>query len=486
MIRKLAIRTWDSPVMMTWLNTLARMISFATVLPLVLRRFVPADISLYYLFWSVVSLQLMAGSGFLPTFARFVSYALAGAKDSDFDELGRGGKAGLADGSVDPGAFSRIVATLHRVFLVLSLATVPVMAVVGTLLLQRPVSQSADPAQAWIAWGVILATTPLTLYSNQFSSLLQGSNRIALEQRWSALFVIFGSLSGLAAMLCGGGLLALIAVNQAWQVAAFFRLRWLASRVLHDLPYQPDQAIYSPAIFRAIWPSSWKSFVGVAASNGIVSASGLLFAQRITGAPLAEFLFGLRVMGVASEVSRAPFYTKLPQFNTLRIRGELPELARLARQGMQRAYAGFLVLFFAAPIGAAVILPLIKSNISFPHTSLWCLLGLATLVERCGAMHLQVYSTTNDIIWHWMNGVTGLIWIALMLALLPLLGLQAYPVAMLLGYTSFYTWIAVKKSLRSIHQTLWSFERACALPALAGFAAGCNILTLLADTLNRP
>jgi hypothetical protein len=479
MIRKLAIRSWESPVMMTWLNTTARVISFATVLPLVLRQFTPADISLYYLFWSVVTLQLMAGSGFLPTFARFVSYALAGAKDSDFETLGRGHQTTLANGTIDAEALSRIVATLHRVFLVLSLASIPVMAVVGTLLLHRPVAQSADPAHAWLAWGLILAVTPLTLYANQFSALLQGSNRIALEQRWSALFVILGSISGLIALLCGGGLLSLIAVNQFWQIMSFLRLRWLATRVLAALPYHAGQATYSAAIFRAIWPSSWKSFIGAVASAGISSASGLVFAQRITGAPLAEFLFGLRIMGVVSEVSRAPFYTKLPYFNALRVKGDLQELGRRAHQAMRRTYFVFLVLFFAAPIAAAIALPLIKSNIAFPSTLFWCALGFATLVERCGAMHLQLYSTTNDIIWHWMNGITGAIWIGLMLLLLPWMNLQAFPVAMAIAYVGFYSWIAARKSLNSLGLTFWRFEWTCGLPALAVFAAGSSALLYL-------
>jgi hypothetical protein len=479
MIKRLFNRSWDSPVMMTWLNTIARVVSFGTVLPLVLRRFVPGDISLYYLFWSIISLQLLAGSGFLPTFSRFVSYALAGARITDLAGLVQGSGTSPVDRAPDPQLFSRIVATLHRVFLVLSLATLPVLALVGTMLLRRPVAESSSPTHAWIAWLIVLSLSPLALYSTQYSSLLQGANRIALDQRWSALFAIFASLSGFASLLAGGGLLSLIAVNQAWQVLSFLRLRWLAHRVLRDLPYDRASAAYSPEIFRAIWPSSWKSFVGVAASNGIMSASGLLFAQRISGVALAEFLFGLRIMSLVSEVSRAPFYTKLPWFNTLRVRGALGELCQAARQAMRRAHFTFLILFFAAPLGAAVALPLIKSTIAFPRSDFWCLFGLATLVERCGAMHIQVYSTTNDIIWHWLNGVTGMLWIALILLLLPWMGLQAYPLAMLLAYTSFYTWIAVKKSLASLGATYWQFERNCAVPAFATLALGSAALLSL-------
>jgi hypothetical protein len=153
---------------------------------------------------------------------------------------------------------------------------------------------------------------------------------------------------------------------------------------------------------------------------------------------------------------------------------------------MRRAYGAFLLLFFAAPVGAAIILPLIGSKIAFPAVEFWIALGFATLIERCGAMHLQVYSTTNDIIWHWINGVTGLLWIVLMIVLFPGIGLYAYPVGMAFSYAGFYTWIATRKSLRSLDVAWWRFERGCIAPTGVAFGAGSLALIYMNHLLLRP
>lgn len=60
-------------------------------------------------------------------------------------------------------------------------------------------------------------------------------------------------------------------------------------------------------------------------------------------------------------------------------------------------------------------------------------MGLAALVERIGTLHLQLYTTTNHIVWHVANGVTGII----PLCPIPLaywyLGVIGLPLGMLVG-----------------------------------------------------
>lgn len=464
--------------MMTWLNTAARVLSLAAVLPFILRQFEPGDIALYYLFTAIITLQLMVGSGFVPTFARFVTYVLSGARFSDLVNLRTGSLPTIAKAEPDHAVLSDLLGTLRQVFFWLAVTSVPVAGLIGYVMMQKPIAQSTDTASAWTAWGVVILITPLVLYANNYSAFLQGANRIALEQRWSAIFVILGSLSGVLVVATGGGLLPLIVSNQVWQIASFFRLRWLAGRVARELGNTPGSGRFNRDLFRSIWPASWRSLVGVVTSNGVTAGTGLIFAQFFAAKPLAEFLFGLRIMSIAAEISRAPFYSKLPVFNSLRARAELTTLSRQASRGMMLSYVGFIALFLAAPIGAAWVLPLIGSNISFPSTPYWIALGLAVLVERYGAMHIQIYSTTNHIIWHWLNGLTGIVWVALMLVFIPQLGLYAYPVAMFVSYLLIYTQIAVRRSILSLQVDYFRFERKAFIPALGSFVAGSALLIL--------
>jgi hypothetical protein len=470
-------RIWESPGWMTSVNTLARILALLAVLPIVLRQFSPGDISLYYLLSSVITLQMLAAGGFVPTFARFISQVIAGVSE---EEIGRHvvgtPRVFASSPEFDRVLLAKIVSTLSRVFLVLSLMMFPLEAVLGTLMLAAPVSLSSSPERAWIAWGVVAVITPISLFASQYSSVLQGLNRVAQEQRWSAVFVIVGSICGVIALACGGDLLVLIAVNQFWQLISFFRLRWLCSIALREQGIAGANVGFSADIFRAVWPSSWRSMLGVASAAGIAAGSGFLFAQRMPAAELSRFLLGQRIMMVVSEVSRAPFYSRIPVLNAMRAKGDIDGLLRSSQQAMQYSYAAFMLLFLVIPVCAAFAFPLIGSNTEFPAVGFWCLLGLSVLVERTGAMHLQVYSTTNDIVWHRLNGYTGLVWITLMLMLIPVIGIFSYPVAMLLANCAVYTQMSLRLSVRSLGCHIREFERYCSFPGYCGFGACCALL----------
>src|SRR6478609_965628 len=74
-------RAWDSPTLMTWLSYSTKALSLFGVLPLILKRFSPGDVVLWYLFFTIISLQSIADFGFRQTFSRIIAYAFGGAED---------------------------------------------------------------------------------------------------------------------------------------------------------------------------------------------------------------------------------------------------------------------------------------------------------------------------------------------------------------------------------------------------------------------
>ena len=459
---------WRSPTFTTWLNLAARMSAMLVVLPLVLNRFDAPDVAIYYLFSNVIGLQLMAVSGFAPTLSRFVTYVLAGARLDDLAAARNGAGSDVRfQGKCDPGTLASLLASVRRGYRLLIIAVVPVGAVMGTLALHAPISATSSPVDSWAAWLVICATTPLVLASGRYSAFLQGADKVALDQRWSALFVIFGALSGLGVMLAGGGLFGLILSNQCWQVFGFFRLRWLAGKILREIvPEAAASGRPDPRYLRAIWPASWRSIIGVLGSNGVASGLAVVFAQFFPAKQLAEFLLATRLMAFVSEVSKAPFYSGIPRMNAMRSSGRLAELLRYAAERMRFSYATFLVFSALVPVAAHYVFPLIGSEVGLPSLEFWVLLVTAQLVERMGAMHVQLYSTTNHIVWHVLNGVTGAIWILLALGLIGVLGYNAYPISMLIAYLCCYSSFGPAYSLRSLHVRFWAFERRVFLPVL--------------------
>ena len=131
---------------------------------------------------------------------------------------------------------------------------------------------------------------------------------------------------------------------------------------------------------------------------------------------------------------------------------------------MRLAYWTYLSGFLIVAALAAPLLHIIRSNVPFVDPRLWALLGLGFFVERYGAMHIQLYSTTNHIIWHVANGVTGTIYLLISSVLLPMAGVYAFPIGVLVSYTAFYSWYSATRVYRLFDTTFAHFERGVVLP----------------------
>jgi hypothetical protein len=90
-------------------------------------------------------------------------------------------------------------------------------------------------------------------------------------------------------------------------------------------------------------------------------------------------------------------------------------------------------------------------------------MGLSMFAERYGAMHIQLYSTTNHIIWHIANGVSGVIYLIVVLILFKQIGVYSFPLGTLISYLGFYCWYSAMHSYRAFGLDFWTFERSTML-----------------------
>ena len=143
-------------------------------------------------------------------------------------------------------------------------------------------------------------------------------------------------------------------------------------------------------------------------------------------------------------------------------------------------YWSFVIGFIIMGIFATPLFKIIGSNAAFPEPIFWSLLGLAVFCERYGAMHIQLYSTTNHIIWHIANGISGLIFITTALLLFPYIEVYAFPVAMIAGHLLFYDWYSALHSYRSFNLNFFNFEPKTSLApflAVVGYVASSSLIS---------
>jgi hypothetical protein len=456
-MKKILQFVWNSPTLTTWGSLSFRTLGLLLVLPLLLNKFSTSDIALWYLFSTIIGFQLLFDLGFGSTFYRIIAYAFGGSEN--LDDLRRVDSNQLNEPRWNK--ISQIVGTMYFIYNLLAIGYLAIMGIIGSYVLIRPINLSSDITNGWIAWIVVLTTTAISLRGNIYNNYLLGLNKVAMLRRWEALTSLGGIISNIVVLLFNWSLLFLVISNQAWILISVIRNRFLCRRVYENRfsKFSAEKRNLDKEILNNIWPRAWRSAVGLFMNFGLIQASGLIFAQIGKSAEVASYLLGLRIIDTIKTFSQAPFYSKLPLLAKLRSQGKSAEQIKAASFGMMLSHYSYILAFILVGLFIDQILILIKSNAEFVNPSMWALMGIGFFLERFGAMHLQLYSTTNHIVWHIANGVSGLIYLVTSLILLSVIGVYAFPVGVIAGYLLFYSWYSAKYSYKIIVKPFFEFER---------------------------
>ncbi|WP_421827540.1 lipopolysaccharide biosynthesis protein [Larkinella sp.] len=448
-------RLWHSPTFMTWASLATRSMNLVLLIPFILRQFSPAEISLWYLFSTVISLNLMIDLGLGVTFSRFIAYAMGGANGTDTTEkpVDRAHKSGP-----NQSYLLKVVGTQQILFAWLTGLVFLLLVVGGTLSVYRPIHFLENPDQGWMAWGIVIVATTVTFRGNAYTTYLQGINRIAEFRRYETFFSLAAILTSVLMLYFNTGLVGLVAVNQLWNIVSVLRNRWMCYQYNEGVFVSGQSFKFDQTILKEIWPAAWRSGIGVLMSYGLIQSSSLIYAQSNQVEQVSAYLFAMRIMQIIITFAQAPFYSKLPLMARLYAQDDRQQIIEVAQKGMQRAHWTFVAGFVGVALLAEPVMQLIGSNIHFIDQRLWAIMGIAFFVERYGAMHLQLYSITNHIVWHIANGLTGLIYIILALIAYPMLGVLAFPLSMLAAYLGFYSWYSTLKSYAAFKLNFITFE----------------------------
>lgn len=459
---ELVARIWHSATLMSWLSIGVRSLGLIAVLPLLLSRLPAEEVALWYLLLTLSGFQMVADGGFSPTFIRVLSFARAPrARSSEANSQA----VGPAD--IDWARVDSIWGSMQVVYTRLAMFAVPIFVVAGSLSLKRPIAQLAEPAHGWLAWSTIVVGFAVVLRLNAFSAYVQGMNEVALVRRWEAAMGLLGMVSVVVVLLAGGRILALVITNQMWVIASALR-DWALARSLNGGRARAfRRSGLDPDVVAEVWGPAMKSGIGVLMSRGVLATGGLLLAQVTASAPLAGYLLATRLMQVLVEFTNAPFYSKLPALARFWAMGAMDDVAQLAARGIQLA----LGLFVAGAIAVQLLFPTFLlwtgSDVEWVAPSLWGALVIAYFIERYGALHLQLYSITNDIRWHVANGVSGTLYLVVSASTLQRVGVYAFPLGIAIGYAAFYSWYGPWKVRVAFPRHFWRLQRNAVLaPAL--------------------
>lgn len=450
-------RIISSAVFMSWVALLVRVGGLAFLLPLVVTELPVETVVVWYVFTTITSLVIIMDFGFSPTLSRLYGYAHGGASIS---EIAAGNFCVEKSTGYTTESNQSTILSLRlfgaKAYLMLAFGCFLVAGLIGSLALVGPMAAAELGLNGWLAWLVVLIISSLQLYVMRYSVELQGSNRIAEVQSRQAVTSLLALISASLSLVLGLGFLAFVVAFYIWPLVYFYSIR----KCFNKKKISVIGGVVEPSslVWLVAWPPIWKSGIGMLMSIGLIQASGVIYAQLAPATEVASYMIGLQLIRAISQFSQVPFYVKLPLFSRQYALGQVESILVSASKYMKISYLVYTCGFFVVVFFGEIVFDYIGSQVKLPREDIWALMGAAILVERYGAMHIQLYSLSNNIIWHIANGVTGGLMILLCVLLYPSLAVLAFPVSMLIAYVSFYLWYSVGHSYREFGQTFYGFD----------------------------
>lgn len=431
----------NSATLMTWLNLFSKTVGLALLLPLVLSKLPQNDIVLWYVFTTMVGIGLLFDLGFSPTFIRFVAYSKNSGNISKLFGFNNNVVA-LREDKEALDYFPVIIEIMNKNYLVLSLIVFFTMSTAGSLFVYKPIMQSSNVYGGWISWFFVVFTTSMLLYGNKYVAILHGLGSIADNQKKMALCSIFATIFTSLALLFNFELPLIVVLYQGITSISVLLNRKLVINKLGDSLYLYDMDVINDSlkssISKKVFSSSWRSAVGIFSSVGIVNLSGIGAANFLSQADAATYLLSIQLIRAVTTFAQAPFYTKLPMLAGLYSNSNFKKLKEISHS----AELSCLFVFVVLCLSGTVMLPFGEKIFNFsaklPEPIYWGLLSVGMLIERIGAIHIQIYSLTNKIIWHIVNGVTGLIMVFSFFLLIQAYDILAFPLSIIISYLCFY------------------------------------------------
>lgn len=425
---------------MTWFSFSAKSLSILVVLPLILSKFSKTEIALWYLFNILFGFQIIADLGFGSTFSRVISYAMAGLKS--LEDIGKNKRDLSKDGVPNWGLILALNKKMNSIFLFIAIIFISLISLVSLWFLDKPIENLEDPSLGYYLLALILSILFLKVYSRRYISFISGVNEVALLRRWEGFIIYCQIISSILVLILFENFFLLVLNNQFWVLVGIVNTYLLQKRILKkhlkNLQYNLVH-IEKKSFLLQVFSPAWKSGLGTLSSYGLNQFSSLVLVDFLVEDDLVVYLISFRFITIISEFSRAPFYAKLPYFGQQYQSNTRGNLLKIVKRSIDLSIAIAVICLVFVTVLGNFSLELIQSNVKNLDYTLWFLLSINIVLERLGAMHFQLHSLSNKVVWHKANIIYGLIFIAISIATINQLGLYSIPVAMLAGNIFYYT-----------------------------------------------
>jgi O-antigen/teichoic acid export membrane protein len=453
MFKKLFRRVWDSPTILTGGNMISSTIRLLILTPLILVRYNIDEIAFWYLLLTINSFATVIDFGFYPTFSRVVSYVFHGMESFDH----KTGSHDAGNGKPNWELMKRIYGTINSTYLAISFLVIVLIVLFSYNSMSNVIIKTQEQTELWTAYYIYVISVFISFFSRKFDTVIIGTNNLVLITRWDIVNNFLNAMVSVFIVYFHYSLTVLAASQFFFSLLLVARAYYL-ERIICDKKFREFKFFtFSKDVFLWCWSPAWRSGILILCSTGINQATGLIYSNVANSVNLAAYLLSLKLVTTIAQFSQAPFYSKLPLLSGLRVKNDIEDLRQVSASSMQKA-----LLVFVIGMGGLILfgqwgMQLIGSKASLIDYRILMVMAIVWFLERHHAMHAQIYVTTNKIPFYKSAIVTGVINISLLVILLPVIDVWAFPIAQGISNLAINNWWNVSVSIKSLQTNFKQF-----------------------------
>ena len=386
----------NSTTLTTWYSRFPLILNVFFILPLILSLFDVEDVALYYLLSSFVRFQDIADFGFNFTYSRYYSYAYAGASSVLNKDIAvkktknKKPNYKLISGLFKKNKYDYLIISLIFFFTIGSYAS-------------YQLQEFFERDSFVITWLFFLVSLVFKIRYKYVESFIIGVQDIARLRLISGHIACFQVATLFVVLYITKDILAGIWVNTFFFWVIILRNYFLAKKICHEKKINlNDFKEISSDVRKELIKVSIKSGLGNVTTTGFYTTSGFILTPILSDYELAILLFSNKIIDIIRDFSRAPFYSKLPELNSIFIKNKT-KLLKVSKNYIFRSDLVYFIGVTGFLVMGNFLLDIIDGDFTQIPEEYWIFISLTFFLERIGSISIQLYSVSNKVKNHIIN-----------------------------------------------------------------------------------
>jgi len=432
MIKSIYNKVLKSVEINSWLLHLIKSIQILIIYPLIYTLLNDGESAVWMIFMLFFSLQNLFDLGFQNVLIRIVSQANTG-------------KWHLIDGkellkSINEERkkimLHRIDSTLKFIYSSLTALFFILISSFGSIYIFDRVTAFELNNVNFYLWFLFIVGLTSSFFNRRYTSYLIGVKLLSLVKRTESIVNFLSLFVGLIFFLVLPSLITLVINFTFWQLVLTYNFKKIYMK--KSISTVNKRMVFDKDVFSFIWPMAWKGTVSSLGSYGLVNAFALWFSSYANAREIVSFTYSLKILDSIRLFSRVPFYSNIPNLNAVRIIKPYETFFKNSLKYIQRSNVLFIIITLAFYFFGFDLLVKYSSSFNKADDLLWLLLCIAYYLHLNGAFHTHLYSMTNKVNSHISDTVSGVLIISFLFLFFQKDNLILFPVALIIGYGTFY------------------------------------------------